>query len=73
MLIHLVFKIGRSVLWVSLIALLLGAAGALVRVLPWIVADDVPWSVSFTFFRTLVLASTEVALFIALPLGCALE
>ncbi len=73
MLPHLVFKTWRTVLWVALIAVLTGAAAASVRLLPWLVAEDIPADVSLVFFETLLLASTEVGLVIALPLGCGIE
>ncbi|PKN48226.1 MAG: hypothetical protein CVU63_05710 [Deltaproteobacteria bacterium HGW-Deltaproteobacteria-20] len=73
MLTHLVLKAWRTVLWVALIAVLIGAAGATVRLLPWLVAGDVPGAVSLAFFETLVLASAEVGLVIALPVGCGIE
>jgi hypothetical protein len=73
MLAHLVFRTLRTVSWVALIAILVGIAGASVRLLPWLVASDVPLSVSFVFFRAIAPASVEVALFLALPLGCAIE
>lgn len=73
MLPHLVIRTARTVAWVALLCSLLGMGAATVRLLPWLVSPDVPWRVSLAFFRSLALASTEVALFIALPLGCALE
>ena len=73
MLPHLAIRTLRTVAWVALICSLLGMGAATVRLLPWLVSPDVPLSVSLAFFRSLALASTEVALFIALPLGCALE
>lgn len=73
MLPHLVFRTLRTVSWVVIIATVVAVAGAWVRLLPWLVAPDVPLSVSFAFFRAIAPASFEVALFLALPLGCALE
>ena len=73
MLPHLVLKTWRSVLWVALIAVLVGAAGACVRLLPWIVSNDVPWSVSLLFFKAMLIASSEVGLVLALPLGVGIE
>ena len=73
MLPHLVIGTWRSVLWVAMIALLVGAAAALVRLLPWIAARDVPAAVSLVFLQAMLLASTEVALVLSLPLGIGIE
>lgn len=72
MLPHLIVRIFRVVAWIATLTSLLGIGAATVRLLPWLVAPNVPLGVCVAFFTPLVLGSIEVALFVALPLGCAL-
>lgn len=73
MLRHLVLRSARSVAWVVLVGMLVGAGASTVRLLPWIVAPDVPLPVGVAFLRSLLLAAVEVVLLLAVPIGAALE
>lgn len=72
MLPHLIVRTARTVVKVTVLASLLGFAAATVRVLPWLVAPDVPASASLVFLGALAIASLEVVLLVALPLGVVL-
>lgn len=50
---------------------LTGAAAA-IRVLPWLMAPDVPVALTLPFLRALVATALEVAVLVGLPVGCAL-
>lgn len=54
------------------IVLLMGLAGGLVRLLPWMVAPEVPWGLSLPFARLLFGTAVEISLLLGLPLGVAL-
>ncbi|MBX3130913.1 MAG: hypothetical protein KF718_29610 [Polyangiaceae bacterium] len=56
----------------SALVLLLGLAAAVVRLLPWWLAEDVPWEVSLPFARALVAAALEASLWIGAPVGVSL-
>ncbi len=73
MLLHLTIRMLRTIGWATLLCSLVGASGALVRLLPWLVASDVPLRVSLAFFGSLLFASTEVALLVGAPMGGSLE
>ena len=73
MLHHLVLRSVRSVVWIALVGSLVGVGASTVRLLPWLVAPDVPGTVSLAFFRSLLLAALEVVLLLAVPIGAALE
>lgn len=55
----------------TLAILLLGAVGALVRLLPWLLAPDVPLEVSWPFARALLAAAAEAAVLLGVPMGAA--
>jgi hypothetical protein len=68
--------LGRRCLRLSAVAALvltcLGAAAGLVRLLPWLLAPEVPLEVALPFARALGAATTELAALLALPIGFAL-
>jgi hypothetical protein len=48
------------------------SAGA-VRLLPWLVAPDVPFRVSLEFAKVLAATASEASLLLGIPIGCALS
>jgi len=54
------------------IVLVMGLAGGVVRLLPWMVAPEVPWELSLPFARLLFGTAVEISLLLGLPLGVAL-
>lgn len=63
----------RTVAFAVLVALVLAFGAAAVRVVPWVVAVDVPLNVALSFLLSIVPASVEVALLVAVPVGCCLQ
>jgi hypothetical protein len=53
----------------TLLVLAVGLAGGLVRLLPWLVAPEVPLGLSAPFARLLFAAASEAALVIGFPVG----
>ena len=54
------------------IILLLGLSAGLVRILPWLLAPDVPVEVAAPFARALAAVALETALLVGLPIGAGL-
>lgn len=65
-------KCVTSTLWACAVALLLGASGGAVRLLPWVLSPDVPLRVARPFAEALAAAAAETALLIGVPIGFAL-
>ena len=51
------------------VVLAIGMAAGLVRLLPWLVAPDVPWLLAAPFARALAAGALEAALLVGLPTG----
>jgi len=68
--------LGRHSLWAAAatgaLVLLLAVSAALVRLLPWLLAVDVPTSVVAPFAEALLAVALETALLVALPTGFAI-
>jgi hypothetical protein len=62
----------RHALAASALVLIAALGAGLVRLLPWLLAEDVPLRVSLPFARALAAASVETAFFVGLPIGFAL-
>ena len=58
----------RSAAVAMALVLAVGLASGLVRLLPWFVAPDVPWQLSWPFARLLGGAALEITLLLGLPL-----
>ena len=57
--------------WAVLVVLAAAAAAGLVRLLPWLVAPEIPLEVALPFARALAAVATETAFLVGLPLGFA--
>jgi hypothetical protein len=55
-----------------LLVLMIGLSGGVIRLLPWLVAPEVPWRLCLPFARLLFGTAVEVALLVGVPLGVAL-
>ncbi len=73
MLPHLLRRLTVSAITALAAALSVGLVAAGVRVLPWIASPSVPAPVILVFVRVLALATAEVCLLLAVPIGLALE
>jgi hypothetical protein len=62
----------RSACLAVLLILATGLSGGLVRLLPWLVAPEVPWRLCVPFARLLLGTAVEVAVLVGMPLGVAL-
>lgn len=62
----------RSAFLAMLLVLTIGLSGGLVRLLPWLVAPEVPWRLCVPFGRLLLGTAVEVAVLVGMPLGVAL-
>lgn len=61
-----------ATLGAAVAVLAVAAAAGLVRLMPWLLAPEVPARVTLPFARALGAAATETAMLVALPLGFAL-
>lgn len=61
----------KGALWAAGVVLVVASGAGLVRLLPWLLAPDVPLEVSWPFARALAAAATETAYLIGVPLGFA--
>jgi hypothetical protein len=62
----------RSAALAVTIVLAMGLAGGVIRLLPWMVAPEVPWRLSLPFGRLLFGTAVEISVLLGLPLGVAL-
>lgn len=54
------------------VVLVIALGAGLIRLLPWLLAPDVPLEISAPFAAALAAVATEAAVLVALPVGCAL-
>lgn len=56
----------------SAVVLVLALAAGMVRLLPWVLAPDLPWGIVAPFARALAAVALETALLVGVPVGAAL-
>ena len=69
---YLAPRLVRATVAASSAVLAVGTFAGLIRLLPWLVAPNLPLSVAWPFARALLATALEMALFVGLPLGWAL-